>query len=245
MLIRITNRCDMGCRHCMVDSVPDGDHMGEETFDAALEFAQRCERGIPSPIVLSGGEPTQHPDILRYIHMVLALPGVLPRQCVLISNGVFLEDWSLREEILASGVTIQITRDRRFYPRAVPEVEHPRITYVDQLLGITSFGRARKNGIEATRCSPECYNLRALAQRYGFGYEALRRLRAFGKYCTPTIDADGTVRAGEASECLAIGTVRSTSRELTAGIHKQCWCPTVDLIPSSYPKLGLGRFDAG
>ena len=37
MLIQITNRCHMGCKHCMQDASPKGKHMTDETFDANLQ----------------------------------------------------------------------------------------------------------------------------------------------------------------------------------------------------------------
>lgn len=42
MLIRITNRCMMGCNHCMVDATPEGEHMAFDTYLGALTLAMRC-----------------------------------------------------------------------------------------------------------------------------------------------------------------------------------------------------------
>ena len=37
MLVRITNRCQMGCSHCFTDSTPEGQHMTHHTFEQALQ----------------------------------------------------------------------------------------------------------------------------------------------------------------------------------------------------------------
>ena len=43
MLIQITNRCHMGCPHCMQESGPKGRHMTEETFEEVLRFVREAE----------------------------------------------------------------------------------------------------------------------------------------------------------------------------------------------------------
>ena len=59
MLIQITNRCRMGCPHCLDDSRPDGGMMTDRAFGKAVAFAKdNGERQV----VISGGEPTEHPD---------------------------------------------------------------------------------------------------------------------------------------------------------------------------------------
>ena len=63
MLIQITNRCRMGCPHCMQDSRPDGGLMDETTFENALRLAHDCGG---CPVVVSGGEPTEHPRFVDF-----------------------------------------------------------------------------------------------------------------------------------------------------------------------------------
>jgi sulfatase maturation enzyme AslB (radical SAM superfamily) len=59
MLIRVTNKCTMGCRHCMIEaSAPDGEHMTSEMFEKALDISSLLYSHV---ILLSGGEPFEHP----------------------------------------------------------------------------------------------------------------------------------------------------------------------------------------
>ena len=60
MLLQITNKCHMMCPHCLQDSKPEGNHMTLETFNKVLQFMLYC--GI-NYVTISGGEPTEHPDI--------------------------------------------------------------------------------------------------------------------------------------------------------------------------------------
>lgn len=46
MLIQITNRCRMGCPHCLEASTPDGGLMDEATIGNALKLAEmRLDEG--------------------------------------------------------------------------------------------------------------------------------------------------------------------------------------------------------
>jgi MoaA/NifB/PqqE/SkfB family radical SAM enzyme len=101
MLIKVTNKCSMGCSHCMEDSTVKGEHMTYETFLKALDFTARAEKlawaaGCLPLVLLSGGECTEHPDIVKLIETVFAR-GMLP---FLISNGAWLADDALRAAIL-------------------------------------------------------------------------------------------------------------------------------------------------
>ena len=60
MLIMITNRCTMGCSHCMSKCVPEGDDMSFSMFEEALDFS--LTRMPMMPVMISGGEPTENPS---------------------------------------------------------------------------------------------------------------------------------------------------------------------------------------
>lgn len=65
----------MGCGHCMEESTIKGSHMPFETFLRAIEFTRRIERTAwvmcPPLILLSGGECTEHPEIVRIVEEVV------------------------------------------------------------------------------------------------------------------------------------------------------------------------------
>jgi len=68
-IIEITNFCDVGCPTCIADSVATRD--GELSL---FTFEERVEWLISSgtfpqktPLMISGGEPTQHPHFLQFI----------------------------------------------------------------------------------------------------------------------------------------------------------------------------------
>jgi len=230
MLIRVTEQCHMGCSHCFVDARPDGNHMDGKTYKLALEMANRIDRVA----MLSGGEPTEHPDILDFIAQAkkqLVVTSVL-------SNGMFLDDAALSEKLLATGVSLQITNDQRFYPRTVLVVDHPRLLYTHRIRSIISLGRGRR--MVSNRTAPACFNLRSATRKYRDLSEAILTLRLRGYFCTPSIDVDGSVRAGETNQCYKIGSVGTAIETM---VEKLCdmkcnKCGLEDII-SPYHKTAL------
>lgn len=240
----------------MEDSTVKGQHMTTDTFIKALAFTARVEgkawkQGIPPMILLSGGECTEHPDIVKYVESVIRL-GAIP---LLITNGMWLADDDLREALLRPEwpqLFVQVTNDPRFYPSAPPRIEDPRITYIDSLTLLLPLGRAkRKPGLSdetglPPRKAPSSFNLRSLTRSLRSIEEAVLMLRAratsgLAGHCIPTVSDNGDVMAGETRNCFKIGTVDSTNEELTqALIDMRCnECGLVDnLSPAQKRAIG-------
>lgn len=232
MLIITTNKCSMGCSHCMQDSTPKGEHMTRETFLKTLDFTRRVESqawqlGCLPLILLSGGEATEHPDIVWFIETIFA-QGLA---AVLITNGMWLADPKLRATILRPEwpqLFVQVTNDARFYPTSPERFDDPRITYVEKLMALLPLGRAsRKRGIAdmgvPLKNAPSSFNLRSMTRSTGSIEAAVTMLRAramMGQsgHCIPTVSEAGDVMAGETRSCFKIGTVESSNAELTKAL---------------------------
>lgn len=229
MLIRLTNQCGMGCSHCLIDAKPKGDHIELDTFRDALEFAEYHNDPM---VLLSGGEPTEHPQVVELTHMAKArLPVV-----AVISNGMFLADKALSTALLDTGASFQITHDPRFYPRKPPRVDHPLLTYVDRVTQLDRLGRYKG---ESERIGPACFNLRSATREFRCFTAAVYFLRSQAqKHCTPSIDPDGTIRAGESSLCHPIGTIWNTDAEITERIldHDCDRCGLHARLPDNFLK---------
>jgi Radical SAM superfamily len=242
MLIKVTNYCSMGCSHCMEDSTIKGQHMPFDTFLRALDFTKRIERlawetCLPL-VLLSGGECTEHPEIVRIIEEVIR-QHMHP---VLITNGTWLANPELRDAILRPEwpLFVQVTNDPRFYPRSVPQHDDARITFVPSLTHLITLGRAgRKKNLDAKglplKKAPTSFNFRSLTRGLGSADKAIAVLRmkamqGLSGHCSPSISEDGSVVAGETRFCFKVGTVDSTIEEVTrATIAMQCnACGLVD-----------------
>ncbi len=217
MLIRITNSCNMGCSHCMVEATPDGDHMSTQTFIDAIDFSVKYD---PYLIFISGGEPTNHPHFLTLLKHAKVYQDYGKVATVLVaSNGMFLEDEIYTKEILKIGIPFQITNDPNYYPYEIKKVEHKLLTYENTIRLLTPIGRAATNNLPTKRQGPLCFNLRSFCKNHNSFNLAVGHLRSMIKMCTPSINTDGSVVAGEAPSCYKIGTVKSTNEELTHNLN--------------------------
>ena len=235
MLVRITNICRMGCSHCMVNAGPAGDSMSMETFRQTAEFIDRNGFAVA---LLSGGEPTEHSQLLEFIDHLKSLDI----QVVLLSNGMFLDDKKLTDEILARKIMVQITNDGRFYPNKIKHIDSPLLMYEDTIRLVSPFGRAVENKLTCTRQSPLCFNLRSITRKLRDFKEAVYRLRNMGKMCIPSVNTDGSLVAGEAPSCSPFGHVTDSNLVLTNRLcDLRCnKCGLADGLPDAY-KEAIGE----
>lgn len=227
MLIKVTNKCSMGCNHCMEDSTPrEGQHMTRATFELALDATERMEAlvaraGLPVFALLSGGECTEHPDVVWMVGETLRRGF----HVVLVTNGLWLDDPELRAALLrpewrSPRYSIQVTNDPRFYPWAPSDVPaaDDRVVFVGQLNHLIALGRAAKRpdvmGLLPEKGAPGSFNFRSFVRSTGSLEEAILRMRVMALagrsgWCSPNIDSEGIVRAGETRSCWPVGDVTS------------------------------------
>jgi organic radical activating enzyme len=232
MLIRITNNCDMGCTHCLIEATPDGEHMAEETFDQVVKFL--IDLNLPQRLaMLSGGEPTKHPDLLPMIDML----HFHNYYVTVLSNGEFLHtNPVLAAEVLEAADLIQVTNDARFYPRHVPDYPHPKVYFERHIQALSPFGRAKEAEMPVERQAPSCFNLRSVTRATGTFQAGLMYLRQLHKLCTPSINPDGSISAGEARGCTKIGTVFDSLETITKNVRNMT-CAKCGLVNRLDQKL--------
>jgi len=87
-LIEVNSNCNLDCPICFADSghQPDGFSLTMEQVEAGIDAFVRAE-GEPEVLMLSGGEPSIHPQILDFIAMARD-KGI--RHVVLNTNGIRL-----------------------------------------------------------------------------------------------------------------------------------------------------------
>ena len=56
-VVNVTNRCNLGCRYCYVDSMARGEDMSPACFRRVVEAAYALSRKRPISVILHGGEP--------------------------------------------------------------------------------------------------------------------------------------------------------------------------------------------
>ena len=92
LLILITTRCNMTCKHCAISAAADGVDMTLATFSAVCAKVHRLQR--PRKICLSGGEPLLHPDFFQIVDLMMSAAKPSGSTIQISTNG------SLKEESL-------------------------------------------------------------------------------------------------------------------------------------------------
>jgi len=182
----------------MDDAKPSGQDMDFRTFDHALSF---WEKVSPPLIAISGGEPTGHPDVIEFLEHAKSRKFMV----LLFSNGLFLQS-DLKDQILDLVHAVQIINDPKFYPCRVEDPKHEKIMYADYIPLVSPHGRAVMNKIPSKRIAPNCFNLRSAVRSIGL-IGGISYLRAGNKMCTPAVNHDGMLSAGESRFCQKIGHV--------------------------------------
>jgi len=190
--------------------------MTTEIFDKALQLSYLIGARA---IILSGGEPFDHPDIFELIAKTQGRGFVT----MVASNGLFALDSEMRNRVARCGALIQVTNDPRYYP--TKPLHHPKPLRGERLrirgphpADLPPAVAPRRLGSSPPVRAPMCFNLRSVTRSYDL-ISALSLLQMQGKLCSPSINVDGTVRAGEADTCFKLGTVDSVEGDLDEAIR--------------------------
>lgn len=218
MLIQITNRCHMGCTHCMQNSNPRGKHMTEETFEQVIDF---CKQARPLVVSVTGGEPTENPLWRAFVRELLALPT--KPVVAILTNGAWIDDDKTRINMArlireAKGrVKVQVYSNPKYYPNHNWTVEREaRFRSIGCLPDFTDpifmqdLGRARKNCKEEVSESdhvPSCINSHLIARQARDLPHFLSMAAQAAKFCRPLIDPDGNVHMSESWLCQTVAHV--------------------------------------
>lgn len=229
MIIRITEACAMACSHCFISSTPKKPHMNFETFMGSVAFAKKAGvRGL----ILSGGEPTDHPqfcDMLGYLeHNYSGIVSVT-------THGDYIDDAEACDRYFGKNpnVFFQVTNDARYYPKKLSrtraaeiEKQYPNVVFVWEIGGhLYPQGRARKHmkitelntGCVGTRC----FNLRSFIRNEAIGSfkKAIAELESRMKFCTPSININGSIAMGESNDCPETAYITDTLDQVTQAMQ--------------------------
>jgi len=188
-------------------------NMSEETFRQTLDFVQNIGN---EPLFISGGEPTEHPQFFEFMDILLKQKFFV----LVMPNGSWIDDETFRKKVFSllqtnENVSFQITNDKRYYPKQIPKINHEKICYESQLRLISPFGRAITNNLPITTQFPFCFNLRSTINAFKNLQAAITYLRSSSKFCTPSINFDGSISAGESNQCYKIGNVSQSFEAIT------------------------------
>lgn len=106
MIIQITDRCSRGCKHCFLSCVKTDNFMPLDKFKFLIDMiADKTDN-----IVISGGEPLEHPDVVDMIYYALDNTS---KNVTILTSGINIH---ILEAFNDERLRIQITNDPRYYP---------------------------------------------------------------------------------------------------------------------------------
>lgn len=241
MLILLTTRCEMGCKHCISDCTKEGIDM---TFDTLKLVCERIKEFDPKVLVISGGEPTSHPKFKKFLKYIHDNVGNGRAICV-CSNGINLE----KEYDYVSGlmyfmpeINFQITNVPELYPQKIditnPIYKLPNVKLETSIQRLYPLGRAVTNSLSCSAKCSGCFNTRlvraqlelnfAHSNRYNI-HSLLQTMEMSGRFCTMPILPNGKMILGESVLCTPYADISMSEEEIMYNM-KKFKCNTCDHI---------------
>lgn len=187
MLLKITEKCSLGCTHCLNRATENGKHMTFETLKQSLDFLESND--LMNYLIVTGGEPTEHPEFEKFIkYIVMRAKNYMKNLSkshnygfcfiTITTNGFWcLENPEIAKELISLSninvnVSFQVSTDSRFYPKPLLNTtkrlwREPGFILCDNCVeSINPIGRARDNNIPYNRISSSCFNIRAITRQF-------------------------------------------------------------------------------
>ena len=250
MMIKITEKCSMGCSHCMNRATCNGEHMSFDIFKDVIEFQKKY--GGPFCFI-TGGEPFEHPNFIQFL---LYAKQQLPECFITVAtNGVAMQDILTAKFVYDLGkhtfppVLFQVCNDSRYYPTSIdlslPVFELNNVTVITEVPRLYPQGRTLDNKLKWESNGSKCFNVRAVAhQIQNPTIEKIIGVLAYKeKICTPHISIHGNIKLGESDLCPVCSNIYKSEKEIINDIlNFRCHgCDHVNCKLDSYYKNLIGE----
>ena len=219
MLISITDKCRMGCSHCMDDARADSTNfMTRQMFEKAIDFNLKYDASI----TITGGEPTEHPQFWDFMK-ILSKRMTKDNICSITSNGMNLSDADIDRIIelrKSKGEFLwQISSIPPYYPIKIDTNQNvfklPEFVVARELQKLDPIGRAKLHPEwNFNAKAPQCFNFRSIIRSTHDFYLTIVMQRARLRFCTPQIGYDGSIKVGESTLCPAVANIFDSEKEI-------------------------------
>lgn len=224
MLILITDKCNLACKHCMHScSSKNNSVMSLKLFAETLKIAGNLGA---STINIAGGEPTT--VSCDELQNFLAIPLFKGYSVILETNGNFLDDAKMIDmlegmaELYPNTFFIQISAFKEYYTnrhktmslleseqlKTLRYIMGSRLSVVDESnsrIMLSVVGRSSEGEmLEEARLHnrfPSCINSALLARQKNFLGVPCGVFETYMRFCTPMVDSHGGVHLGESIFC--------------------------------------------
>ena len=163
MYLKLTERCNMTCKHCCMASTAKGRDMSREVAFAALQLAE--DRG--DDLTIGGGEPTLHPLFWDILGLALGRVAACDIPVLVVTNGSMTKDALRLADLARRGVISAALSQDSWHDPIDPKVvkaftkEHRTVGYGERdndyreirtVERIIKSGRALKWGTDESCC---------------------------------------------------------------------------------------------
>lgn len=224
MLILITDKCNLACKHCMQSASPKNKSvMDINLFGKTLNTAKKLGARV---INIAGGEPTT--VTCGMLQNFLEIPLFMGFLTTMETNGSFLEDEEKirilenTAELNRSNFYIQISAFKEYYTnrdrvlellesdraKRLRELMGSRLSVADesnskillQAMGRSAEGEMADKAIEHNRF-PSCINPALIARQMDLNGVPCEFFERHFRFCSPMVDPHGGVHLGESIFC--------------------------------------------
>ena len=205
-----------------------------DTLDDCLKFLR--DNNLGYTLVITGGEPTEHENFDKVINRIIDFSREFGcfKYITVTTNGELIQDnpeqfqgYIKYAEDAGVILVFQVSADIRYYPRRIKT--HKRIFREkgfilcdDCVEQIYPQGRAMENGIPWKSKASKCFNVRALSHQlpeFSTLSDIESMLSARGKFCTPHIGVDGSIKLGESDLCPVCTTIYDDMKTIMGKIR--------------------------
>ena len=228
MLVKLTEKCSMGCSHCFSNCTSTGKDMSMGVFLDVLDFYERTSQN--GAFMISGGEPSENPMFFNMASIAIERFSNSNHAIIITTNGWWIEkNPDSCRKLLNYAVMknckliIQVTNDRRYYPIRInipADLRKRKEIFINGCSGLVAQGRALDNytiGDFTNKC-PGCFNALLIARQLYFKGGNLKcylaSLTGNGKFCSPQISVTGDIKAGESDLCPPISSIYESDSKI-------------------------------
>lgn len=220
----------MGCSHCMQCSTPDGGNMTTGIFLEAVKFAERSNVHV---MLITGGEPTEHPDFEDIV-------AVCCRKFIMViitTNGMWIDDPDKVHTMKClfdkyDNLTMQVTNISKYYPKTVDtqrieDLFGHNVAFETNHLNLLALGRASQDPdlikeSEGSLGTMSCFSSALVSAQLPYQM-AIANMESRGKFCHPLIDYRGYLHWSESCQCPSFAHLSDGFDEIIRKAHS--WRP--------------------
>lgn len=252
MMIKFTERCTMGCSHCLNDAKADGKDMPFDVLLDTLDFLKEHNLGR-SHLIITGGEPTEHPAFDLFMNRIIDFHKQTNHFTVVTvtTNGENVQNdperfkgYVKKANDAGFHLLFQVSADTRYYPRRINVTKRifreEGFVLVDNCIrAMYPQGRALTNNYPwVAKCS-KCFNVRSISHQIPEGStlaDIESHLTRNQKFCTPHIGIYGTIKLGESDLCTPCACIYDDMPTIMKKI-RTFQCHKCDHVNKNLPQL--------